>query len=319
MRPLVIAHRGASGLRPEHTRAAYELAIDQGCDFIEPDLVMTADGHLVVRHENEVGGTTDVAARPEFAARRTEKQIDGLRVEGWFTEDFTLAELKTLETRERLADLRLANTAFDGSGEILTFQEVLDIAREAKARTRRVIGVCPELKHPTWFRSLGFDMETAFVAVLQANGLTEADSPILIQCFEAGTLQTLRNRISAPLLQLIAAGPNAGPMISPEGLSGIAAYADYIGVETTLIEPRDSAGAALPPSSLIADAQAAGLKVAAWTFRAENAFLPLQDRRGEGPAAHGDLTGQIERFRAYGLDAVFSDFPDVAAAVRRAD
>lgn len=285
---------------------------------------MSRDGHLVVRHENEIGGTTDVANRPEFAARRIEKLIDGQTVEGWFTEDFTLAELKTLRTRERLPDLRPGNTAFDGSDEILTFPEVVDIAREATSRTGRVIGVCPELKHSTWFEGLSLSMEAAFVAVLEANGLTEVDSPVLTQCFEVGTLQRLRSRIRSPLLQLVAAAtgpadrPDLSParMTSPGGLADIAAYADFIGVETTLIEPRDDAGAARAPSSLISKAHVAGLKVAAWTFRAENAFLPLGDRRGEDTAAHGDLVGQIQRFRAYGLDAVFSDFPAVAAAVR---
>ena len=323
-RPLVIAHRGASGLRPEHTRAAYELAIAQGCDFIEPDLVMTRDGHLVVRHENEIGGTTDVADHPAFAPRRTTKTIDGQTFEGWFTEDFTLAELKTLRARERLPALRPGNTAFDGAEPILTFQEVIDIARDATARTGRAIGVCPELKHPTWFASIGLAMEDPFVAVLETNGLTAADSSILIQCFEVGTLQRLRERIDAPLLQLIAAtaGPADRPdltpdrMVSASGLAEIAAYADYIGVETLLIEPRDDTGAAQPQTSMIADAHAAGLKVAAWTFRAENLFLPLSDRLGDAPGAHGDLTAQISRFRAYGLDAAFSDFPAIAAAVR---
>lgn len=324
MRPLVIAHRGASGLRPEHTRAAYDLAIDQGCDFIEPDLVLSSDGHLVVRHENEVGGTTDVASRPEFAARRTTKTIDGQVLDGWFTEDLTLAELKTLRARERVPALRPGNTAHDGQEAILTFQEVIEIARAGSARTGRIIGVCPELKHPTWFASLGLAMEDLFVAALEANGLTGADAPILIQCFEVGTLQRLRARIDAPLLQLIAAAsspadrPDLTPavMVTPTGLAGIAAYADYVGVETLLIEPHDDAGSAQPPTTLIPDAHAAGLKVAAWTFRAENQFLPLGDRLGEAPEAHGDLTAQLTRFRDYGLDAAFSDFPAIAAAIR---
>ncbi len=323
-KPIVIAHRGASGLRPEHTRAAYDLAIDQGCDFIEPDLVMSSDGHLIVRHENEIGGTTDVADRPEFVGRHTLKVIDGLTVEGWFTEDFTLAELKTLRARERLPVLRPDNTAFDGREPLLTFQEVIDIAREGSACTGRTIGVCPELKHPSWFASLGLAMEDPFVAALDANDLSGADSPILIQCFEVGMLQGLRARIAAPLLQLIAAatGPadrldlSPARMVSPAGLSEIAVYADYIGVETLLIEPRDDTAAALAPTSLITDAHAAGLKVAAWTFRAENLFLPLGDRRGGDLTAHGDLTAQLRRFGDYGLDAAFSDFPQTAAASR---
>lgn len=304
--PLIIAHRGASGERPEHTRAAYERAIQQGADFIEPDLVMTRDGVLIVRHENEISGTTDVVARPEFAARRTTKAIDGETVTGWFTEDFTLAELKTLRARERLPDLRPANTAFDGQEPILTFEEVLDIAAAAD------VGVVPELKHPTYFAALGLPMEDAFVATLERRGLTGADAPILIQCFEVGPLQRLRARIAAPLLQLIAAsgGPfdrsdrSYADMTTPDGLADIAVYADWIGAEAALIEPTPGA-----PTALIADAHAGGLKVAAWTFRAENAFLPEADRIGDAPAGHGRLRERLARFAEYGLDAAFMDQP----------
>jgi len=304
--PLIIAHRGASGERPEHTRAAYDLAIRQGADFIEPDLVMTRDGALIVRHENEIGGTTDVAARPAFAARRTTKTVDGQTLTGWFAEDFTLAELKTLRARERLPDLRPANTAFNGQEPILTFDEVLDIALTAN------VGIAPELKHPSYFTALGLPIEDAFVATLHRRGLTGADAPILIQCFEPGTLQRLRARLAAPLLQLVAAsgGPFDRPdldyaaMTTPDGLADIARYADWIGADTALIEPAPGA-----PTALIADAHAAGLRVAAWTFRAENAFLPEEDRVGEDPAAHGRLRERLARFAAYGLDAAFMDQP----------
>ncbi|WP_366517870.1 glycerophosphodiester phosphodiesterase family protein [uncultured Brevundimonas sp.] len=304
--PLIIAHRGASGERPEHTRAAYDLAIQQGADVIEPDLVMTADGVLIVRHENEIGGTTDVAAHPAFAHRHTTKTIDGRPVTGWFTEDFTLAELKTLRARERLPDLRPANTAFDGQDPILTFEEVLDIATAAG------VGVAPELKHPSYFAALGLPMEEVFVATLQRRGLTGADAPILIQCFEVGALQRLRARLAAPLLQLVAAsgGPFDRPdlsyaaMTTPEGLAGIARYADWIGADTALIEPTPGA-----PTALIAEAHAAGLRVAAWTFRAENAFLPEADRIGDDPAAHGRARERLARFAVYGLDAAFMDQP----------
>lgn len=313
--PLVIAHRGASGERPEHTRAAYELAIDQGADFIEPDLVMSRDGVLVVRHENEIGGTTDVADRPEFADRRTLKVIDGQTVEGWFSEDFTLAELKTLRARERLPALRPGNTAWDGREPILTFDEVLEIAREGSARTGRVIGVAPELKHPSYFAAEGLPMEDAFVAALERRGLTGAEAAVLVQCFEVGTLERLRARIEAPLLQLVAAvgGPADRPgmtyaaMITPEGLAAVAGYADWIGADTALIE--------VPPgeaSALIAEAHAAGLKVAGWTFRAENAFLPEMDREGDDPAGHGRLRERLARFAGHGLDAVFMDQPGLA-------
>ncbi len=307
--PLIIAHRGASGERPEHTRAAYERAIEQGADFIEPDLVMSRDGVLIVRHENEIGGTTDVAAHPEFAARRATKTVDGELMTGWFAEDFTLAELKTLHARERLPDLRPANAAFDGQEPILTFEEVLDIAASAG------VGVAPELKHPTYFAALGLPMEDAFVGVLEQRGLTGADAPVIVQCFEIGLLQRLRARIATPLLQLVAAsgGPFDRPelsyaaMTTPAGLDAVAVYAGWIGADTALIEPTPGA-----PTSLIADAHAAGLKVAAWTFRAENAFLPESDRVGEAPAAHGRLRERLARFAGYGLDAAFMDQPGLA-------
>jgi glycerophosphoryl diester phosphodiesterase len=323
--PLVIAHRGASGLRPEHTRAAYELAIAQSADVIEPDLVMARDGAFIVRHENEIGGTTDVAAHAEFADRRTTKVIDGVPTTGWFTEDFTLAELKTLRARERLPDLRPANTAFDGEDPILTFDEVVAIARAGAARTGRVIAVAPELKHPSYFASIGLPMEDGFVAALERLDLTGADAPILIQCFEVGPLQRLAARIHSPLLQLmsVSGGPADHPdltyaaMATPEGLQAVKAYAGAVGVEATMIVPRGPDGASLPATSLIPDAHAAGLKVVSWTFRAENAFLPLELRSGETPADHGDLQAQLRRFRDLGVDAVFSDFPGIAVEAFR--
>ncbi|HEX8470693.1 MAG TPA: glycerophosphodiester phosphodiesterase [Brevundimonas sp.] len=317
--PLVIAHRGASGERPEHTRAAYELAIEQGADFVEPDLVMSKDGVFVVRHENEIGGTTDVAAHPEFADRHVTKTIDGVATTGWFTEDFTLAELKTLRARERLPQLRTANTAFDGQYPILTFDEVVEIARAGSARTGRAISIAPELKHPYYFASIGLPMVDAFVSTLERLNLTGADAPILIQCFEVGPLERLSARVRSPLLQLMVAqgSPVDRPdlsyaaMATPEGLKAIRAYAGSVGVELTMIVPRGPEGS-LPATTLIPDAHAAGLKVVAWTFRAENAFLPRELLRGEGFAAHGDLPALFRQFRDLGVDAVFSDFPGIA-------
>ena len=309
---LIIAHRGASGERPEHTRLAYERAIDQGADFIEPDLVMTRDGVLLVRHENEIGGTTDVAAHPEFADRRTTRVIDGQAVEGWFSEDFTLAELMTLRARERLPELRPGSAAFDGREPILTFEQVLEIAREGSARTGRRIGVAPELKHPSHFAARGLDVEAAFVAVLRAHGLTGAYAPVLVQCFEVGPLQRLDAVIETPLLQLMAR--SGGPvdregltyalMATPQGLAEVARYADWIGVDTGMVEPAPG-----DQTRLIADAHEAELKVAAWTFRAENAFLPEGDRIGDDPAGHGRLAERLARFVGYGLDAAFMDQP----------
>ncbi|WP_421731010.1 glycerophosphodiester phosphodiesterase [Brevundimonas sp.] len=324
-RPLVIAHRGASGERPEHTRAAYDLAIEQGAEVIEPDLVMSSDGAFVVRHENEIGGTTDVAAHPAFAARLTTKIIDGVAVTGWFTEDFTLAELKTLRARERLPLLRPGNVAFDGREPILTFDEVVAIAREASARTGRVIAVAPELKHPSYFAAIDLPMEDAFVAELERLGLTGADAPILIQCFEVGPLQRLSRRIDAPLVQLIetTGGPADRPdltyadMVTPRGLAEIAAYARWVAPAATLVLPRDAEGRTTGASALVPDAHAAGLKVVVWTLRAENVFLPLEYRRGEAEAEHGDFSAYARAVRDAEVDAVFSDFPGLAVEALR--
>lgn len=318
--PLIIAHRGASGERPEHTRAAYDLAIEQGADVIEPDLVLTRDGVFVDRHENEIGGTTDVERHPEFAERKTTKVIDGVQTTGWFTEDFTLAELKTLRAKERLPAFRPSSAAFDGQEPILTFDEVVAIAREASARTGRTIAVAPELKHPTYFAGIGLPMEDAFVGQLERLDLTGADAPIIIQCFEVGPLARLATRIQAPLAQLVAGagGPADRPgltyaqMITPEGLKATAAYAAWVAPEMTLVLPRDAQGRTTAPSPLVADAHAAGLKVVIWTLRAENAFLPAERRRGDGLADHGDMAGYAAAFAEAGVDALFSDFPALA-------
>lgn len=318
--PLIIAHRGASGERPEHTRSAYELAIEQGADVIEPDLVMSKDGVFIDRHENEIGGTTDVASRPEYADRKTTKTIDGVVTTGWFTEDFTLAELKTLRARERLPQVRTGNVAYDGRDPILTFDEVVEIARAASARTGRTIAVAPELKHPTYFAGIGLPMEDAFVAELERLDLTDADAPIIIQCFEVGPLERLSRRIKAPLAQLIGAdgSPEDRPeltyaqMITPEGLKAVAAYAAWVAPDVTLVIPRDAQGRSTAPSSLVSDAHATGLKVVVWTLRAENFFLPLEYRSGTLPAAHGDMAGYVHALSETGVDAIFSDFPALA-------
>jgi len=291
---------------------------------------MSRDGAFVVRHENEIAATTDVADRPEFADRRADKIVDGRPVTGWFTEDFTLAELRTLGTRERLPTLRPGNTAWDGQGRILTFQDVIDIARAGALRTGRSIGVAPELKHPSYFAGLGLPMEDGFVDLLVRNNLTGAEAPILIQCFEIGTLERLARRIDAPLLQLISPieppfdrpGTTSVEMITPEGLTRIAGYARYIGADANLILPRDAEGHTLAPRTLIADAHALGLKVVAWTLRAENAFLAVEDRRGDPEAAdylaaQGDLSSAIRRFMAEGIDGIFTDHPAIAVTAAR--
>jgi glycerophosphoryl diester phosphodiesterase len=326
--PIVIAHRGASGQRPEHTQLAYDLAIDQGCDFIEPDLVPTQDGHLIARHENEIGGTTDIASRPEFAGRKATKTIDGQQVTGWFTEDFTLAELKTLRARERLSQLRPANTRYDGQAQLLTFDEVVAIAKAGSQRTGRTIGVYPEMKHPTYFASIGLPLEDRLVALLKTHDLDSATAPVFVQCFEVGPLKTLRGKTKARLVQLTAGegGPADLPNVtyaqicSPSGLKDLALYADGLGAEKTQIVPQDAENL-LPATALVKDAHAAGLVVHPWTVRAENYFLPASLRRGDAAAADylaqpGQVEAIFKALYAAGVDGVFSDFPGLAVAAR---
>ncbi|MGD9814570.1 MAG: glycerophosphodiester phosphodiesterase family protein [Hyphomonadaceae bacterium] len=324
-RPIVIAHRGASGERPEHTMASYRLAIEQGADFIEPDLVMTRDGVLVCRHENEISGTTDVAARAEFADRRKEKTVDGVTAMGWWVEDFTLAELKTLRCKERLPQLRPANMAYDGQEQIPTFAEALELAQQAG------VGIYPELKHPTFLREAGVDPVPAFIAAVREGGGQRAADIMYVQCFEVGALEALARMSSLrwSCIQLVSAadGPwdrretSYAQMLRDDGLRAIAEYARGIGVEKTLIIPRSADGATLAPTNLVSRAYAAGLLVHAWTFRAENFFLPAELRRGD-PAApdylrqHGDLGAELRAFFDAGVDGVFSDFPAAAVAAR---
>jgi glycerophosphoryl diester phosphodiesterase len=325
--PLVIGHRGASGYRPEHTLASYRLAIEMGADYIEPDLVSTKDHVLVTRHENNIADTTDVAAHPEFASRRTTKTIDGNPMTGWFTEDFTLAELRTLRAKERLPDLRPANTAFDGLYQVPTFQEVIDLAKRAG------VGIYPETKHPTYFDSIGLSLEEPLLATLRANGLTGPRAKVFIQSFETANLRELRARTRLPLVQLIDAtgrpydfvvsgDPRTyADLVTPAGLAEIATYADGIGPNKDLIIPRDSAGNLLEPTSLVRDAHREGLVVHPWTFRRENNFLPLDFRQGNPASpeflrAPGDLPAELRLFFRLGVDGVFSDNADVAVATR---
>jgi glycerophosphoryl diester phosphodiesterase len=277
---LLIAHRGASGYMPEHTLPAYSLAILQGADFIEPDLVATKDGVLVARHENEIGGTTDVATRPEFSERHRTQRVDGEEITGWFTEDFTLAELKTLRVRERIPQLRPKNQQHDGRLEIPTFAEIL--AYLAYVNTVRgtaglaPVGVYPETKHPSHFRAIGLALEPPLLAALKS-GLGSA--PVFIQCFETGNLRELRRQCAYPLVQLMSAdggpwdlshaGTTYNAMAGADGLRHIAEYANAIGVEKKMIVTEDNDGA-LRPTPLVAAAHAAKLAVHAWTFRAEN-------------------------------------------------
>jgi glycerophosphoryl diester phosphodiesterase len=297
--PLIIAHRGASGHRPEHTIEAYTLAIEMGADAIEPDLVSTKDGVLVARHENEIGETTDVAGK--FPARRTTKQIDGRQVSGWFTEDFTLAELKTLRARERLA---FRSHDFDGQFLVPTFEEVIALAAAKGRAAGREIAVYPETKHPAYFRSIGLALEERLVDIAAKHGLAAKTSPIFIQSFEPDSLKRLRPVTAARLVQLLDQNANA----SAARLREIAAYADGIGPHKELILPvRD--GAVQPPTPLVRDAKAAGLFVHVWTVRREPQFLP----RSYG----GDISREFKQLAELGVDGIFTDFPDLGIGALR--
>jgi glycerophosphoryl diester phosphodiesterase len=293
--PLVIAHRGASGYRPEHTLESYRLAIRLGADYVEPDLVATRDGVLVARHENEISGTTDVAAHPQFADRRTTKVVDGIEVTGWFTEDFTLRELRTLRATERLPAVRPQNTLFDRRYEIPTFQEVIDLVVTEERRLGRPIGIYPETKHPSYFASIGLPLEEPLVTTLYRNELGDATSAVLIQSFEAGNLRRLSRMTDVRLIQLLDgtgspydSGTPYADLASPSGLASTAGYAHGIGADKDLIVPRAADGTLGPPTTLVRDAHRAGLAVHAWIFRAENRFLPAEFRLGDNPDLRGD-------------------------------
>ena len=318
---IIIAHRGASGERPEHTIASYTLAIQQGADFIEPDLVLTKDGVLVARHENEISETTNVADKAEFAGRKATKTIDGQKMTGWFTEDFTLAELKTLRAKERLPQLRKANMAYDGQFEIPTFQEILELAKAQSAATGRTIGVYPETKHPSYLASIGLPHEAPLLAMLTKYGYVDKSAPIFIQSFEVENLKALRSRTKLRLIQLMDekgspadhADLTYPQMATAEGLKTVATYADGIGPNKALVIPRTILGNLGEPTTLVTDAHKVGLAVHPWTFRRENYFLPLAQKSGIDPRDVGDLKTEIKAFLGTGIDGFFSD--NVAEAV----
>ena len=332
--PLIIAHRGASGYRPEHTLEAYKLAVEQGADFIEPDLVMTQDGVLVALHDSVLDTTTDVATRPEFADRRTSKIVSGVLFENsWFSEDFTLEELRSLRVVERLPKIRPSNRAYDGKFSVPTFVEVIELARRLESSTGRRVGIYPETKHPSYFRDLGLPMEEELAQLLHAYGYRGKDAPIFLQSFEVGNLQHLRSLTDLPIIQLLddRGGPfdasvpdgklSYAQMASPAGLKAIAAYADGIGPDKSMVIARDTLGALRNsrPTSLVADAHAAGLKVHVWTFRAENQYLPI-DLRSDTPESLapnklGNFAAELRAFVDAGVDGLFVEQPDIAAAL----
>ena len=328
-RVLIIGHRGSAGYRPEHTLAAYELGARMGADYIEPDLVTTKDHVLVARHEPNITDTTDVASHPEFAGRKTTKTIDGVTQTGWFTDDFTLAELKTLRAKERLPDVRQRNTLYDGRYQVPTFQEVIDLVKRLDRELHRDIGIYPETKHPTYFRAEGLPLEGLLVQTLNRNGLNRRGAKVFVQSFEISNLKALNEVLRVPLVQLLdspgikpgdvlAAGGTTtyGDLATAAGLKGVAEYADGVGPFKDYIIPRDASGHSLAPTSFVADAHAAGLVVHPYTFRNENQFLPLEDRRGTDPNAYGNAFAEDQRFFAAGVDGIFTDNPDTGVAAR---
>ncbi|MBQ1097881.1 glycerophosphodiester phosphodiesterase [Streptomyces sp. b94] len=328
--PTVIGHRGASGYRPEHTFGAYELALDMGADIVEAgDLVPTRDGHLVCRHEPEIGGTTDVADHPEFTDRRRTKQLDGVSVTGWFTEDFTLAELKTLRATERIPANRPHNTLYDGRWEIPTFEEVLRWQNEQTRKRGKQVWIYPELKHPTYFRKMGLGTEERLARLLRKYGKDRKNSPVIIQSFEPTSIQRMNKLVGNPLAVLLS-DANSRPwdfvetgdprttadLITPKGLKEIASYAQGIGPTLDLIIPKDSAGRLTEPTTLVRDAHRAGLILHPYTMRNENPFLPADFRKGSDPDAYGDAFGAFRTYFATGIDGVFTDHPDTGLLAR---
>jgi glycerophosphoryl diester phosphodiesterase len=298
-RVIVIAHRGASGERPEHTIESYRLAIDQGADYIEPDLVMTRDGVLIARHENEISGTTNVAEHPEFADRRRSQVIDGETMTGWFTEDFTLDEIKMLHARERLPELRPANRAFEGRCTVPTFEEIMQLVREANRGRSGKVGVYPETKHPAHFAAIGLAQEEEVLKILQRFDYARDGSPVFIQSFDPNNLGQLRHMTRLPLVQLLEHD-------IPD-LERIAQYSDAIGIAKSLAT-----------ADAVGQAHAHGLDVHVWTFRAENEFLPDELKMGHAAAVHGDLAAEIRCYLARGIDGFFTDYPAIGVRVRDA-
>ncbi|MEU1126785.1 glycerophosphodiester phosphodiesterase [Streptomyces sp. NPDC005899] len=323
--PTVIGHRGACGYRPEHTLGSYRLALDMGAHIVEQDLVPTKDGHLVCRHENDITATTDVADHPEFEGRRTTKRVDGVTITGWFTEDFTLAELKTLRAKERIPATRQENTLYDGRWEIPTFEEVLRWADEEGRRRGAPVWLYAETKHPTYFRGLGLGLEERLARLLRRHNRHRAHSPLILQSFEPSSMRRMSELVATPRVVLLS-GPAERPwdfvesgdprtvadLVKPAGLRWIASFAQGIGPTLDLVIPRDGAGRLTTPTDLVRDAHARGLVLHPYTMRNENTFLPAEFRRGVDPGAYGDAFGALRTYFEAGIDGVFSDNPDTA-------
>ncbi|EON22971.1 glycerophosphoryl diester phosphodiesterase [Nocardioides sp. CF8] len=315
--PAIVGHRGASGHRPEHTLEAYRTAIRMGVDDIEIDLVSTRDGVLVARHESELSGTTDVTDHLEFASRRDTRCIDGHKVTGWFTEDFTLAELKALTARERMPATRPGNATHNGTEGIATLTEVLAMVHAESMRRGRSVGVMIELKHAAYFDSIGLPLDDPLLAALHRHDLDRPWARISLMSFETDILRRLALRTKLPIIQLLDVGESHAALCTPEGLARIDEYADGIGPHKGLVLPRDERGAIGEPSSLVRDAHRLWLTVHVWTVRAENRFLPTNLRHGESPDAHGDMAGEVRALLDAGADGVITDHPELAVAAAR--
>jgi glycerophosphoryl diester phosphodiesterase len=312
-RPVVIGHRGAPAYRPEHTIASYELAIDLGAELIEPDVVVSRDGVLVVRHESELSWSTDVSSRSEFADRRTTKLVEDGPCTGWFAEDFTLAELRTLRAVERMPEIRPLNTAYDGRFGILTLAEVVDLAR-SRSTAHRQIRVLAELKHPGWSGEQGLPMAELVSEELRRIGAADAEGSVMLQSFDAAVLRELRDRLGEhgpQMMQLIDDLPEGDRMVTPAGLREISTYAQ--GIAPSVERVLRDVDAARGTSPLVAEAHRAALAVFTWTLRAENAFLPEHLRLGNVPEALGDAIGVARQLLSLGVDGLITDSPDHAA------
>lgn len=332
---LILGHRGAAGYRPEETLAADETGVRMGADLIELDLVSTKDHVLVARHENEISGTTDVADHPEFASRRTTKTIDGTTQKGWFTEDFTLAELRTLRAKERIPQVRPGNAQYDGRFPIATFDEVLALRARLSTELKRPVGVAPETKHPSYFRSIGLPLEEPMLASLRRAGLG-ASGPsgtgplVIIQSFELGNLLALRaegapvrtlflvNTTGSPATQVAGAPQDYEGFTTHDGLDYLRGKVDIIGPAQDLVIPQTFTGALGSPTDLVATAHADGLEVMPWTFRAENQFLPSDYWVGTNLTSPGNAQQLQEVFLQAGVDGLFTDQPDITALARAA-
>jgi glycerophosphoryl diester phosphodiesterase len=325
-RPLVVGHRGAPGYRPEHSRSSYDLALAMGVDAVEPDIVVSRDGVLVVRHENQIGSTTDVADRLEFGARRTTKTVDGAEMTGWFTEDFTWDELSTLRCRERLPKIRPASASFDDQQPVLRLRDVLDLVRAGSLEQGREIGVVLEIKHATYFAGLGWDVAALVDAELREAGWGDGELPLVIESFESTVLARLRERgIRGSFIYLLEAAGRPVDLVAvhgkaaltykqtaaPAGLDGLAGVVDGISVDKRMILAPDRRGRMTGPTTVVDDAHERGLRVFTWTARPENAFLVGQYRSRGGSAAFGDWEAEWAVIRDAGIDGVFVDHPDL--------